>query len=58
MKVTVDAQGQMIVGEGIKFERTRRVTGYLAGTLEHFNDAKRKEVTDRVKHKLSPSFCK
>lgn len=39
-----------IVGEGVKFERIRRVTGYLVGTLDRFNDAKRAEVRDRVKH--------
>lgn len=39
-----------IVGEGVKFERIRRVTGYLVGTLERFNDAKRAEERDRVKH--------
>ena len=33
-----------------KFERIRRITGYLVGTLDHFNDAKRAEVEDRVKH--------
>ena len=38
-----------IVGKGVKFERIRRVTGYLVGTLDHF-DAKRAEVHDRVKH--------
>ena len=32
------------------FERIRRITGYLVGTLERFNDAKRAEVRDRVKH--------
>jgi len=36
--------------DGVKFERIRRVTGYLAGTLEHFNNAKRAEERDRVKH--------
>ena len=35
-----------------KIERIRRVTGYLAGTLDRFNDAKRAEVEDRVKHSL------
>ena len=35
-----------------KFERIRRITGYLVGTLDHFNDAKRAEVRDRVKHSL------
>ncbi|MGN0894860.1 MAG: anaerobic ribonucleoside-triphosphate reductase [Succinivibrio sp.] len=39
-----------IVGEGVKFERIRRVTGYLVGTLDRFNDAKLAEVKDRVKH--------
>ena len=39
-----------IVGQGVKFERIRRVTGYLVGTLDRFNDAKRAEVQDRVKH--------
>ncbi|MDY6247703.1 MAG: anaerobic ribonucleoside-triphosphate reductase [Succinivibrio sp.] len=28
----------------------RRVTGYLVGTLDRFNDAKKAEVRDRVKH--------
>ncbi len=35
-----------------KFERIRRITGYLVGTLDHFNDAKYAEVRDRVKHSL------
>lgn len=37
-------------GEGVKFERIRRITGYLVGTVDRFNDAKKKEVEDRVKH--------
>ena len=36
-------------GKG-NFERIRRITGYLVGTLDRFNDAKRSEVEDRVKH--------
>lgn len=35
-----------------KFERIRRITGYLVGTLDSFNDAKRAEVDDRVKHSV------
>ena len=35
----------------VKFERIRRITGYLVGTLDRFNDAKKAEVRDRVKHK-------
>jgi ribonucleoside-triphosphate reductase len=34
----------------IGFERIRRITGYLVGTLDRFNDAKRAEEHDRVKH--------
>ena len=39
-----------MVGEGVKFERIRRITGYLVGTLDRFNDGKAAEVKDRVKH--------
>ncbi|MGM9619755.1 MAG: anaerobic ribonucleoside-triphosphate reductase, partial [Oscillospiraceae bacterium] len=35
------------------FERIRRITGYLVGTVERFNDAKRAEEHDRVKHGLN-----
>ena len=35
------------------FERIRRITGYLVGTLDRFNDAKRAEEHDRVKHDVS-----
>lgn len=38
-------------GKGVPFERIRRITGYLVGTLDRFNNAKRKEVKDRVVHK-------
>ena len=38
------------VGEGTKFERIRRITGYLVGTTDRFNNAKRAEEKDRVKH--------
>lgn len=37
---------------GVKFERIRRITGYLVGTLDRFNNAKRAEEHDRVKHGL------
>ena len=38
-------------GEGdVGFERIRRITGYLVGTIDRFNNAKRAEVNDRVKH--------
>lgn len=38
------------IGEGIGFERIRRITGYLVGTVDRFNNAKRAEEKDRVKH--------
>ena len=45
---TVNAN--VLVGEGVKFQRYRRITGYLVGTLDRFNNAKRAEVRDRIKH--------
>ena len=38
------------VGEGVSFDRIRRITGYLVGTVDRFNNAKRQEERDRVKH--------
>jgi anaerobic ribonucleoside-triphosphate reductase len=38
--------------DGLPFERIRRITGYLVGTLDRFNNAKRAEVRDRVKHQI------
>ncbi len=37
---------------GPRFERIRRITGYLVGTMDRWNDAKRAEERDRVKHGL------
>ena len=34
--------------KGVKFERIRRITGYLVGTLDKWNDAKKAEEKDRV----------
>lgn len=39
--------------DGVRFERIRRITGYLVGTLDRFNDAKRSEEADRVKHGIN-----
>lgn len=38
------------VGEGVGFDRIRRITGYLVGTVDRFNNGKRAEERDRVKH--------
>jgi len=39
--------------EPVPFERIRRITGYLVGTMDHWNDAKTAEEGDRVKHSVS-----
>ena len=41
---------EKLVGEGIGYERFRRVTGYLSGDVKRFNNSKRAEEKDRVKH--------
>jgi anaerobic ribonucleoside-triphosphate reductase len=38
------------MGKGVLFERIRRITGYLTGSLETWNNAKKAEEKDRVKH--------
>ena len=45
--------GNGMVGADVKFDRIRRITGYLVGTTDRFNNAKRAEERDRVKHSLS-----
>ena len=47
------SHAEEMIGEGVGFERIRRITGYLVGTLDRFNDAKRAEVNERVKHTVS-----
>jgi len=42
--------------DGVSFERIRRITGYLVGTLDKWNDAKRAEERDRVKHEVDSNF--
>lgn len=38
------------LGQGVRFERIRRITGYLVGTMDKWNNAKKAEERDRVKH--------
>jgi len=38
--------------DDVPFERIRRITGYLVGTLDRFNNGKRAEEHDRVKHSV------
>ena len=47
---SVKETSKKMVGEGVGFERIRRITGYLVGTVDRFNNAKKAEVNDRVKH--------
>lgn len=51
MKVEEIREPKMI-GEGVGFERIRRITGYLVGTVDRFNNGKKAEESDRVKHGL------
>jgi anaerobic ribonucleoside-triphosphate reductase len=44
---------KIMVGKGIKFERIRRITGYLTGSVDRWNTAKQAEERDRVKHSVS-----
>ena len=45
-----------MVGADVKFDRIRRITGYLVGTMDHWNSGKRAEEADRVKHSVSSGF--
>lgn len=45
-----DEYGIIPVFVPVPFQRIRRITGYLVGDLNRFNNAKRAEVNDRVKH--------
>lgn len=47
---TKPALATKTIGQNVGFERTRRITGYLVGTLDRFNNGKRAEEKDRVKH--------
>lgn len=50
--VQINQDGVEMVGKGVGFERIRRITGYLVGTLDRFNNGKRAEERDRVKHSV------
>ena len=47
MEMTKDREK---MGAGVGFERIRRITGYLVGTMDQWNNAKKAEEHDRVKH--------
>lgn len=48
--MTDTQKNSRLIGQGVPFERIRRITGYLVGSVDRFNNAKRAEVRDRVKH--------
>lgn len=43
---------QILVGKDIKFERIRRITGYLTGTVDRWNKAKQHELQNRTTHNM------
>ena len=51
-------QKQSTVGKDVRFERIRRITGNLVGTMDKWNDAKKAEEHDRVKHGLTNGCCR
>ena len=55
--MTVKTDGEYVdlqydFAKDIPFDRIRRITGYLVGTLDRFNNGKRAEEHDRVKHSV------
>ena len=49
-QIDITLENEKTVGEGVGFERIRRITGYLVGTVDRFNNGKKAEERDRVKH--------
>ena len=50
IELTEDEVELTLTPDVVRFQRIRRITGYLVGDLSRFNNAKRREVDDRVKH--------
>lgn len=53
--ITIEPDGEYVnlsyeLKNNVPFQRLRRITGYLVGTMDRWNDAKRSEEHDRVKH--------
>ncbi len=57
LKIDGDYVDMNYTFESLPFERIRRITGYLVGTVDRFNDGKRAEEKDRVKHSLECGCC-
>ena len=54
--MAVNHQLTTTIGQGVGFERTRRITGYCA-PVKRFCDAKQAELKDRVLHVGKPATC-
>lgn len=52
MVITESMRTMTKLGKDVGFERIRRITGYLVGDMNRWNDAKKAEERDRVKHAL------
>ena len=52
LKIDGDYVDMQYSFDQVPFERIRRITGYLVGTVDRFNNAKRSEEQDRVKHSV------
>lgn len=50
LDIEVDGEFVNLTYHTYPFDRIRRITGYLVGTVDRWNDAKRAELADRVKH--------
>lgn len=50
LDIEVDGEFVNLTYHTYPFDRIRRITGYLVGTVDRWNDAKRSELEDRVKH--------
>lgn len=48
--MTLKEQSEQIRGKGVSFDRIRRITGYLVGSVDRWNSGKKAELDDRVKH--------
>lgn len=58
LEITIDGEFVNLKYElvPVKFDRIRRITGYLVGTMDRWNNAKRAEERDRVKHGVIESL--
>ncbi len=58
LEITIDGEFANLKYElvPVQFDRIRRITGYLVGNMDRWNDAKRAEERDRVKHGITEAF--